>query len=47
MDIHYCLSSLARRFLVSMIKRCLGKAVGGKHEQLITLLAEIEAVLNS
>ena len=36
--------------LVSMIKRCLRKAVGRKHfslEQLITLLAEIEVVLNS
>ena len=36
--------------LVSMIKRCLRKAVGRRHlslEQLITLLAEIEAVLNS
>ena len=36
--------------LVSMINRCLRKAVGRKHfslEQLITLLAEIEAVLNS
>ena len=36
--------------LVIMIKRCLRKAVGRKHfnlEQLITMLVEIEAVLNS
>ena len=36
--------------LVNTIKRCLRKAVGRKHfnlEQLITVLAEIEAVPNS
>ena len=33
-----------------MVKRCLRKAIGRKHfilEQLVTLLTEIEAILNS
>ena len=36
--------------LVGMVKRCFRKATGRKHftlEQLVTLLTEIEAILNS
>ena len=53
MELHHCPSPLAGRVyegLVGMVKRSMKKAIGRKQyslEQLITLLTEIEAVLNS
>ena len=53
MEFHNCSCPLARGFyerLIGMVKRSLREATGRKHftlEQLITLITEVEAVLNS